>query len=300
MRALRVLRHDQRGYALADLLITIAILGLVMAAVLGVQLTSNIMFLRGENQAEAQQGARAAMLMEEDVRMVGYGCPDNGCPTDPVTLNYSATGTPMKISAASATSITAWADTLNASTTLCAAATAGATSLTVADASGIVVGDRIYLDNGGTWESKTVTGKAVTVHIGPPCAQTDTLTVAGLTNAYPQGVQVGRPRKITYQLAANALCAANTAGNTLCKDAGDGSGLQPLATGVTGLAYTYYVQPDPQPLTPITLTGNPPSVPTASLSTIGRIQITTSTQSAQSASGPSTFSINTNVRPRNL
>ena len=106
MKALNVLRRDQRGYTLTELLITVAILGLVMAAVLAVQMTSNTMFLRGENQAEAQQGARAAMLMEEDLRMAGYGCPDTGCPTPPTTcasITSPATcATAQKITAASA------------------------------------------------------------------------------------------------------------------------------------------------------------------------------------------------------
>jgi len=70
MNALNAPRRDEHGFTLAELLITIAILGLVMAAVLGVQLTSSTMFLRGENQADAQQAARAALLMEEDLRMV--------------------------------------------------------------------------------------------------------------------------------------------------------------------------------------------------------------------------------------
>src|SRR2546422_969170 len=54
MNALNAPRRDEHGFTLAELLITIAILGLVMAAVLGVQLTSSTMFLRGENQADAQ------------------------------------------------------------------------------------------------------------------------------------------------------------------------------------------------------------------------------------------------------
>src|SRR5207245_2598352 len=166
---------------LAELLITIAILGLVMAAVLGVQLTSSTMFLRGENQADAQQAARAALLMEEDLRMVRYGCPDLGCPTPPPA------GAQQAISVASTTSITFWADTLNASTTLSAAVAAGAGALPVVDASGVNVNDRIYLNNGGTWETRVVTAKAG-----------NTLTVAALTNAYPQGTQVGRPRQIVY------------------------------------------------------------------------------------------------------
>ena len=266
MKALNVLRRDQRGYTLTELLITVAILGLVMAAVLAVQMTSNTMFLRGENQAEAQQGARAAMLMEEDLRMAGYGCPDNGCPTPPPG------GTQEKFTAASATSITFWADTLNASTTLSAAVAANATTLPVTSASGIAVNDRIYLNNGGTWETRTVTGKAG-----------NNLTVAALTNAYPQGVQVGRPRQMIYQFG----------GATLSKDAGDGNGLQTLATGVQSLTFAFYDTNDAL----IAIGGLGAA---ATRATVRRIQIQTVTQSTTSAAGPTTYTINTNVRPRNL
>ena len=269
MNALNAPRRDEHGFTLAELLITIAILGLVMAAVLGVQLTSSTMFLRGENQADAQQAARAALLMEEDLRMVRYGCPDLGCPTPPPA------GAQQAISVASTTSITFWADTLNASTTLSAAVAAGAGALPVVDASGVNVNDRIYLNNGGTWETRVVTAKAG-----------NTLTVAALTavNGYPQGTQVGRPRQIVYTFTA--------ATGTLTKDSGDGNGVQTLATGITGLTYSFYDASD-------TLIS--PANPVANPQSVRRILIQTTTRSAlASGGGASTFQINTNVRPRNL
>lgn len=280
MKALNVLRRDQRGYTLTELLITVAILGLIMAAVLAVQMTSNTMFLRGENQAEAQQGARAAMLMEEDLRMAGYGCPDTGCPTNLGTQNYQATGTPLKVTAASATSITLWADTLNASTTLSAAVAVGATTLPVADASGIANNDRIYLNNGGTWETVVVSGNPAGNNVPVPA----------LTNAYPQGIQVGRPRKIIYSFA----------NGTLSKDAGDTNNLQVLATGIQSLTFSYFNTNDAPggPPPPGQINENP--ITAGNLPNIRRIQISTTTQSTMSAAGPSTYTINTNVRPRNL
>jgi prepilin-type N-terminal cleavage/methylation domain-containing protein len=260
-------RPNERGFTLTELLITIAILGLVMAAVLGVQMASSTMFLRGENQADAQQAARAAMLMEEDLRMVAYGCPDLGCPTPPPG------GAQQAIVGASTTSITFWADTLNASTTLAAAVAAGAVTLPVVDASGISVNDRIFLNNGGTWETRIVTGKAG-----------NNLTVAALTNAYAQAVQVGRPRQIVYTFVP--------ATGTLTKDAGDGNGAQTLATGITGLTYSFYDTNDAL-ITPATPVANP--------ATVRRILIQTTTQSSlASGGGASTYQINTNVRPRNL
>jgi prepilin-type N-terminal cleavage/methylation domain-containing protein len=276
MNAPNVLHRDARGFTLTELLITMAILGLVMAAVLGVQLTSSTMFLRGENQAEAQQAARAAMLMEEDLRMVGYGCPDLGCPTPPATCASSGPPpctTQGKVTTASASAITFWADTLNVSTQLSAAVAVGATTLPVVNASGIIVGDRIYLNNGSTWEAKVVTGKAG-----------NNLTVGALTKAFPQGVQVGRPRLVAYTYAA--------ATRTLTKDAGDGNGAQTLATGILGLTFGYFNNfADAAIAVPVAA---------ADLTLIGRIQIQTTTVSAQAASGRSTYQINTNVRPRNL
>ena len=267
MNAPNALRRDERGFTLTELLITMAILGLVMSAVLGVQLTSNTMFLRGENQAEAQQAARAAMLMEEDLRMAGYGCPDLGCPTPPPA------GAQQKVTAASANSVTFWADTLNVSTRLSADVAAGATTLPVVNASGIIVNDRIYLNNGSTWETRVVTAK-----VG------NNLSVAALTNAYGQGVQVGRPRLIAYTYTA--------ATRTLTKDAGDGNGVQTLATGIVGLTFGYFNNFTDASITTPVAAGNLPL--------IGRIQIQTTTLSAQAASGRSTYQINTNVRPRNL
>jgi len=267
MSALNAVRRDERGFTLTELLITAAILGLVMAAVLGVQLTTQTMFFRGENQAEAQQSARVAMLMEEDLRMVGYGCPDLGCPTPP------ATGVQRAIPAASTTSITFWADTLNASTTLSAAVAAGAVILPVVDGSGIAVNDRIYLTNGDTWETRVVTATTG-----------NDLTVAALINAYPQGGRVGRPRQIVYTY--------NPGTGTLTKDAGDGNGPQTLATGFASLTYSFYDANDAL-ITPANPVTNP--------QTVRRILIQTTTRSALAAGGgASSFQINTNVRPRNL
>ncbi len=277
------LLRDQRGFTLAELLITIAILGLIMGAVLGVQMTSSTMFLRGENQAESQQSARASMLLEEDLRMAGYGCPALGC-TAPGTTAANcpapAAGA-LVFNAANASCVDFWADAVNASTTLTAAAAAGATTLTVASTAAISTGNTIYVVNGNTSESRSVTAKTGT-----------TLTVAALTNAYPQGVLVGRPRRIVY--------AINAATGALTKDAGDGNGAQTLATGVTGLTFSYFNTAADAAI-PIAA-GTPPAVSATNLLLIGRVQIRTTTQSALASGtgGFGTFQINSNVRPRNL
>src|SRR5438132_12314673 len=74
-RGLAAAWHDRQGFTLTELLVPLAVMGLVMAALVGVQVSGNTLVLTGENQAQAQQAARTAMLMEEDLRLVGYGYP---------------------------------------------------------------------------------------------------------------------------------------------------------------------------------------------------------------------------------
>src|SRR6202011_3975266 len=92
--------------------------------------------LTGQNKTEAQQGARGTLLMEEDLRQAGYGFPANTI-ANPV------------FSAASATSVTFWADLTNTSTTLSAAAASGDSTLTGTTGAGFASPNVIYLINGG-------------------------------------------------------------------------------------------------------------------------------------------------------
>lgn len=259
MKTWGVVPDNQRGFTLVELLVAIAILGLVMAALLTMYMTGTTIGLTGENKAEAQQTARAAALMEEDLRLAGYGYPP------PPQL-------PPTITNASPTLITFWADVANASTTLTATANAGGAVLNVVTTAGINAGDTIYLINWNQWQTRTVTGVGAT-----------TITLAaGPATAYPAGSQVGRPRSITYSW--------NAATQTLFKDAGDGTGLQPLATGIQAFQLTYFDANENQIL---------PANLLANLANIRRIAITLTAQSA-AALNRGTFTINSTVRPRNL
>ena len=67
-------RADQRGFTLVELLVAIAILGLIMVGVLTLLMRGNESYLTGSNQAEAQASARAAIeRMTLDIREAGYG-----------------------------------------------------------------------------------------------------------------------------------------------------------------------------------------------------------------------------------
>jgi len=73
MRRIGQARVDQRGFTLAELLVAIAIVGLVMTGLLTLLQKGNESYLAGANQVEAQSAVRAAVeRMTQDIREAGY------------------------------------------------------------------------------------------------------------------------------------------------------------------------------------------------------------------------------------
>jgi len=256
-------RFDERGYSLAELLIVCAVLGLVMAGVVGLSLTGSMVTLSGQNKTEAQQGARGTFLMEEEMRLAGYGYPAN------------TTTTPV-FSAATASSVTFWADLSNASTILTAAVAAGSSSLQVEHGGGLASADVVYViggsagsSNQGVWETATVSS----------ASDTSVSVTSGLANSYPAGAQLGYPRQITYSWDGVGTISRN-----------DGSGAQAVVTGVTAFSLSYY---------DATETLIPAGSVSASLVNIRRVVISMTVQST-AAQDRGTFTLNASVRPRNL
>ncbi len=107
-------RLDQRGFTLTELLVAIALVGLIMTGILSLLMTGNQSYLTGSNQVEAQAALRAALeKMTLDIREAGYdpqgrgACAPNpvGPPAGPVPANcYDA------ITNASGTSFTIQSD----------------------------------------------------------------------------------------------------------------------------------------------------------------------------------------------
>ncbi len=287
MKPLGPVHGDQGGFTLVELLVTMAVLGLVLAAVFGVYMTGTTIGLTGENKAEAQQAARAAALMEEDVRLLGLGCPSAGCPP-PAVAPLAGCPPPAQgqIICATPTAAAFWADLTNTSTTLTLNVNVGDTVLNVTAPGGFAVGDTVYLNNGTQFARHTVAAisnnnKTITVNpaIACPPPAPGTACTAPAPLAFPQGAQVGRARLIIYSW--------NAVTQTLSKDPGDGTGLQPLATGIQAFQLTYFDTSESQILPPI------------NLANIRRIGITLTAQSA-AALNRGTFTINSSVRPRNL
>lgn len=258
---------DHQGYTLIELLIALAMVGLIMAGVATAYSVGSAMYLTGSNQAQAQQDTRVALMMlEEDLRLIGYGYPTDA--TLPKITNVTSTSTNV--------SITFWADLASASTVLASGVASGATTLTVPTPTSIVAGDNIYLINGAQWERRLVT--AVTA--GTP---NTTITVGAATSQYqtcpcsfPQGAQVGRAKLIAH--------AWNQGTGTITRDIGDGNGPQTLVTGVQTFALTY-----------LDANGNT----TTTAANIRQVMIDMAIQLASYFDG-GTAKITSDIRPRNL
>jgi len=276
---------DQRGFTLVELLVTTAIVGLIMAAVLSIQMSGAMTSQTSSNKAEAQQSARSAMMLEEELRVAGYGYPPSGSKIDsqPVGPCYPS-GAAFIICAASPTSITFMADAVNATATLLGpplypAVNSGVKTFTVNDASQINAGNTIYLINGSQAASlivKTVAGNNITVKTGVKCP--------GIPDpCYPAGAQVGRARTVTYSWNSTTL--------ELSKDAGDGAGSLLAVTGVQAFQLRYFDANDAEIL--------PANLNIATFPNIRRVMIDLTARSA-TALNQGTFRGISSVRPRNL
>ncbi|MCZ7627478.1 MAG: prepilin-type N-terminal cleavage/methylation domain-containing protein [Candidatus Methylomirabilis sp.] len=217
------------GYSLVELLIVLAIAGLIGGAILGVYRVSQDTYIRASSLEAAQVGARAGLdRMANELRLIG-------------SFWVGANGAGNAITAASQSAITFQADvdadTLNAAgneITLTADAGGGTNTITVNRITGrsggnaFIVGESVYIANSGTRDVRQITNI-----VG------NTLTLAtNLSTTYPAGSFVRDVKTITYARNANATstCPALTC---LTRTQG-GGGAQPIVDNVTGLTFTYF------------------------------------------------------------
>lgn len=102
MRDGRFFLKDDRGFSLVELLIAMALTGLVAMAAYTVFSTSNWSYMVQDQVSEAQQNVRVAMdRMTSDIRLAGFGLPDPPFSFDfgggnafnaPITFANSSTG----------------------------------------------------------------------------------------------------------------------------------------------------------------------------------------------------------------
>jgi len=223
------------GYSLVELLMALAIAGLIGGAVLGVYKVSQDTYIRASSLEAAQDGARAGLdRMANELRLIGSHWVGASC----------ALADCNAITTATSSSLTFMANVDNSSVINGVEATAGSqasgtsvplslsTSATAnafkTYSSNAALNDYIYIANGGTREVRQIQS------IGG-----NTLTLASaLSSTYPAGSIVRDVKTITYTRNANATstCPALTC---LTRTQG-GDSADPIVDNVTGLIFTYF------------------------------------------------------------
>ncbi len=258
----RFTRED--GYTLAELLIVIAMLGVMVTAVVGVYQVSLQTYTRASSLEDAQLGARAGLdRMATELRLIG--------------AYWSAVnGGGAAITVADSTSITFLADidadTLNTAgqeITLAQNANSGDTQIIVNRTTGWVggnaftAGEWVYIASGVTREVKQIAA-GYTTGTALPLA-------TALTNSYPGPSTPAIVRSV--ETVAYAVSAGSLARNGLA-----------IVDNVTALTFAYFdVNGAPLALPPIP-------------GQIREIQISLTTQ----GSDGSLRTMTSQVRPRNL
>ena len=209
-------RDAERGVSIVELVIFMAVFLIILAGVYDAYLNYYRATIRSEARARVQDDTRRTMeRFIRELRMAGYGMVmgDDPAPLTPIT-------------AGSATSVTYLTTEGGVSTTLTALADVGATTLNVQSSAGFSVNNAIFIADEGKYRARTVTA------VG---ANSLTINLAiGSGEAFPEGFAPGSgvmraPRSVTYSLA----------GGTLSRDPGDGTGPQPVMTGVSALNFSY-------------------------------------------------------------
>jgi len=212
--------EDRReaGFSLAELVVVVAILGFVMAAIVGIYLVTQRSTLVAGAAEDAQVLARAVLdQVASDLRLIN-------------SSRSTATGA---ITAATAASITFLGD-IDSSTiiggneaTLAATAGQGDTSVGVTSSAGFSVGDQLFVEDGPVYENQPIIGIAG-----------NTLTLGGgLSTWYARGSIMRSVKTVTFTWDA--------ATGTLCRNA-NGPCLAPfapnlvIASGVMNFQLTYW------------------------------------------------------------
>lgn len=213
-------RTKVEGYTMVELLIALAIAGVIGGAIVGVYRVSQDTYIRASSLEAAQLGARAGLdRMANELRLIG-------------SYWVGASGAGNAITAALPGSITFQADvdadTLNAAgqeITLTAAAASGSNSISVNRTTGTIgdnaftAGEWVLVANGATREVKQI-GSGYTSGLSIPLTAPLTSSFSGP----PQPATVRSVETITYDLNGTSL-RRNSLG---------------IVDNVTNLAFTYF------------------------------------------------------------
>jgi len=200
-----VLRHQERGFSLVELLIAMSISGVIFGATVTFFITQRRYLAVQEQVTDMVQSGRIAMdTIVREVRMAGYGAPSTAfaawIPWVSVTTNPQITqGSGV---APDVLSVVGSLDT--SAVSLAAAAVIGGTSLTVSTGGGskfnTTTQGLIYIGASELAVVKAVAGDTLTIDTNPTSPGNQ-----GLTRSYAVGTSVELVQVMTYQINANTL-----------------------------------------------------------------------------------------------
>ena len=264
----RISKRARPGFTLIELLIASSLLLILALGIYAVFETSRVNAARSNAQTDNQQNARIALaLMERELRMAGTGVPQISCP-----------GTPTRIVDASRQSLTIRADLRGVFTTLTSAANTGTATLSVTGATEVGVGDVLYVTDGQGCETASVQAVA-----------TGSLTLASnLAQSYAAGSRVYRPKDVTFSISGGQFRRDER------NPGAAASGSPPVLAEalLTQDTFRYFDNSG----TEIT-SNNPVASPD---STVRLIRITLSAVSTPTGLRQETFTLQSDVQPRNL
>lgn len=225
---------ETQGYSLVELIITLAIAGLIGGAVLGVYRVSQDTYIRASSLEAAQDGARAGLdRMANELRLigsywVGASCtlPDCNAITaaTPGSITFRANVNDSYMSNANAAEATTASVTSGTSVPLSLLASDTTDAFRVYTGSGSSLNDYIYIANGGTREVgqiNSINGNTLILPSGSP-----------LRSTYPAGSLVRDVKTITYTRNAVAKTLTRTQGGDTTPD--------PIVDNVTALTFAYF------------------------------------------------------------
>ena len=223
---------ETKGYSLIELLIVLAIAGLIGGAILGVYRVSQDTYIRASSLEAAQVGARSGLdRMANELRLIGsYWVGANGAGNAITAASQNSITFMANVddsSVINGVEATATAFTANTVTlSLNAAVTADAFRVYADPNSGL--NDYIYIADGGTRDVRQITG-----------IDGNTLTIASpLSSTYPAGSLVRDVKTITY--TRNAVATSTCQPLTCLTRRQGGANAEAIVDNVTNLTFTYF------------------------------------------------------------
>jgi prepilin-type N-terminal cleavage/methylation domain-containing protein len=225
--------NREKGFTLVELLVAMAISGIVVAAVYTAFITQQKSYTVQDQVAETQQNARVGLdLIAREVRMAGYGQPAwsmnadtdgdgaDEAVTDPVTVVDGGGGPDL---------ITVIGCFDPNPATLSVSGSVGNTVLTLQNAKeasrfNTTTKNSIFIGGMENAKITSISGSTLTIDTDPTTSGNQ-----GLARSYSTGAEVNLVRAITYYVEDD----------TLRRDENTGAGGQPLAENIEDLQLTY-------------------------------------------------------------